>query len=181
MNQDGWKRLIADAGGFAGEGNCPIPAYSEYMPAPQIGLSLYSRRGTSFFAKDDPWGWPVTEYEEAFQLGPGLQSIANQIMIALVRLARGEPAHGIARANLIGNPYWPRELADRAGRARTRSFCGFSAAGAVPHARRQRARALDPFRRQRTGAIHERSGKGFMHSPGRNFPRRKRRCFFAGS
>ena len=171
--------MIADAGGFAGEGNCPIPAYSEYMPAPQIGLSLYSRRGTSFFAKDDPWGWPVTEYEEAFQLGPGLQSIANQIMIALVRLARGEPAHGIARANLIDNPYWPRELADRAGRLGHERFVVF-----LPLALSRTQDDKGRVRWTLFGGSEQGPSrafwKGFYAQPGEELPAEKAQVFFRG-
>jgi hypothetical protein len=73
------------------------------------------RRNSGFFNEGDPWGWPVTEYEEAFQLVPGLQSVAQQILGALVHLARGEPAHSISRHKLTENPYWPAELAQHAG------------------------------------------------------------------
>lgn len=115
MTIRGWKRLFVEADRFAGEGGYPIEAYSEFMPPPRLGCCPYTRRNTGFFAEEDPWGWPVTEYEEAFQLVPGLQSVAQQIMGTLMHLARGEPAHGISRNKLIDNPYWPEELAQRAG------------------------------------------------------------------
>lgn len=115
MPNRGWKRLFLQTERFTGEGKYPIAAYSEFMPPPRLGLSPYMRRNTGFFDEEDPWGWPVTEYEEAFQLVPGLQSVAQQILGALVRVARGEPAHGISRNNLIGNLYWPEELAQHAG------------------------------------------------------------------
>jgi hypothetical protein len=66
--------------------------------------------------EDDPWGWPVTEYEQAFELRPGLEKVAREVLGALSHLGCGRPAHGIARAKLEGNPYWPAELAASAGR-----------------------------------------------------------------
>ncbi len=111
MPVQGWKRLLADSRQFEGEGSYPIEAYSEFMPPPRLGLSPYTRRNTGFFSEDDAWGWPVTEYEEAFELHPGMDSIAGQIIGALVHLIRGETAHGISAAKLTGNPYWSEELA----------------------------------------------------------------------
>src|SRR5262249_2811337 len=35
---------------------------------------------------------------------------------ALVHLGEGRPAHGISKAKLANNPYWPRQLAQRAGK-----------------------------------------------------------------
>ena len=45
------------------------------------------------------------------ELRPGLEQVAAQLGPALVRLGRGEPAHGIARSMLENNPYWPAQLA----------------------------------------------------------------------
>jgi hypothetical protein len=45
------------------------------------------------------------------QLGPGLQLIMRQVLPALERLDREQPAQGINRAKLEGNAYWPKELA----------------------------------------------------------------------
>lgn len=72
-------------------------------------------RNTGLFSPKDPWGWPVTEYEEAYQLVPGLESIAQQITGELLALARDGHAIGISHKQLVDNPYWPRELASRAG------------------------------------------------------------------
>ncbi len=107
--------MFADARDFEGEGKYPIEAYSEFMPPSRIGLNPYTGENTGFFSDRDPWGWPVTEYEEAFELQPGMQLIAQQILGALVRLGRGEPAHGISANILNGNPYWPYELAHSPG------------------------------------------------------------------
>ena len=49
---------------------------------------------------------------------PGLEDIAAQIMEHLLKLGRGLPGHhlgGHKGRNLVDNPYWPEELAERAG------------------------------------------------------------------
>jgi hypothetical protein len=84
------------------------------MPPPRLGPSPYGAVGPSPFVEGEPWGWQITEHEEAFELRPGLEQVAVQVVVALVHLGRGKPAHGIARAKLLDNPYWPSRLADRA-------------------------------------------------------------------
>src|SRR5919201_1792688 len=86
------------------------------MPTPRLGRKPYGTYDPTPFAAADPWGWPVTEYEEVFQLRPGLDKIARHVLEALVHLGQGRPAHGIARAKLDGNPYWPPELAAKPAR-----------------------------------------------------------------
>jgi hypothetical protein len=76
----------------------------------------YGATVPSPFAKGDPWGWQVTEHEEAFELRPGLEQVAGQVVKAMVHLGRGEPAHGISKAKRLDNPYWPTLLAEQAGR-----------------------------------------------------------------
>lgn len=115
MSLQGWKRLFADAGKAKQYRDYRIAAYSEFMPAPRVGVKPYCTRDAHLFAQDDPWGWPVTEAEEFFEFRLGLETIAHQVASALVHLGRGEVAHGIARNKLTGNPFWPPELADRAG------------------------------------------------------------------
>lgn len=113
----GWKRLIADYPWFEGTGSYPIPAYSEFMPPPRLGLSQYGSVDT-VFSEDDPYGWHVSEVEQEFELNPGLDKIAGEILGQLLELGRGLPAHHIAghrRRNLEDNPYWPAEIAGRAG------------------------------------------------------------------
>jgi hypothetical protein len=115
MPIQGWKRLFTDESGFRGEGAYPVPAYSEFMPPPRIGMSPYGGKNSGFFSEEDLWGWPVTEYEEAFELIPGIESVGRQILGSLAQLGRGGVAHGIAKNMLIDNPCWPEELAARAG------------------------------------------------------------------
>ncbi|MCL4510873.1 MAG: M28 family peptidase [Bacteroidetes bacterium] len=113
----GWKRLIAGHPWFEGAGNYPLPAYSEFMPPPRLGRSPFGSMDT-LFTDEDPYGWHVSEIEQEYELNPGLENIARQIMGQLLELGRGMPAHHIAghqRRNLEDNPYWPAEIAARAG------------------------------------------------------------------
>ena len=109
-------RLKADARSFRGEERYPIPAYSEFMPAPRPFRKPYGEFVASAFSEKDPWGWPVSEYEEALELRPGLEHLAGEILNSLHKLGEGETSHGISRKKLECNPYWPDELAARAGK-----------------------------------------------------------------
>jgi hypothetical protein len=115
MAQQGWKRLLDGVAQFRAPGKFPIVAYSEFMPPPRVGRKPCGQLDTVLFHEDDPSGWHITEYEEIMELRPGLQHLAEQLVPALEHLGHGRPAHGIARAKLEGNPYWPEELAARAG------------------------------------------------------------------
>ena len=116
MPRDGWKRLLAGVASFSRPGRFPIQAYSEYMPPPRLGRKPYGKIDSQVFREDDPLGWQVSEYEEVMELRPGMERLAGQLIHAMQHLAAGRPAHGIARAKLEGNPYWPAELAQAAGR-----------------------------------------------------------------
>jgi hypothetical protein len=116
MPQKGWKRLLAAAPWFHNEGAFPIEAYSEFVPPPRLGPKPYGTTGINPTPEGDPLGWAVTEYEEAFELRPGLQTLAHRAVGALVHLGTGDPSHCLARCKLLDNPYWPEELADAAGK-----------------------------------------------------------------
>lgn len=105
MPATGWKRLLAGAPWFRGEGRYPIAAYSEFMPPPRLGRSPCGSLDRRLFSEEDPWGWHVTEYEELLELQPGMEAIAGQIIGALVHLAKGRPAEGISKNILQHNPY----------------------------------------------------------------------------
>lgn len=115
MSHQGWKRLLAGFPWFRGPGRFPVTAYSEFMPPPRFGRKPYGSAGGLRFDADDPLGWPVSEYEEAFELTPGLRHLATHLVRSLEHLGHGREAHQIARGKLQGNPYWPDELAARAG------------------------------------------------------------------
>jgi hypothetical protein len=117
MPAAGWKQLLAGAPWFRGADKYPIAAYSEFLPAPRLGRKPYDGyTDTVLFHPDDPWGWHVSEYEEALEIRPGLESVAKQVLGALIHLAHGQSAHGIARGKLHNNPCWAAELAAMQGR-----------------------------------------------------------------
>jgi len=115
MSQEGWQRLLDNVPRPSKPGSLPIPAYSEFMPPPRIAWKPYGGPKPTPFAADDAFGWQITEYEEAVELRPGLAQVARQVVDAMVHLGHGRPAQGITKAKLEGNPYWPPELAERAG------------------------------------------------------------------
>ncbi|HKB39646.1 MAG TPA: hypothetical protein VKD72_24625, partial [Gemmataceae bacterium] len=117
MPASGWKRLLAGVPWFRGQGSYPLAAYSEFMPPPRLGLKPYPRAEPELdlFVEGDPFGWHVTEYEEALELRPGLEQVARQVVTALAHLGHGQSAHGIAHGKLSDNPCWPPELAEKAG------------------------------------------------------------------
>lgn len=120
MRNQGWKQLLDGAAWLDRAGRYPIPAYSEFMPPPRLGCKPYGRVDAQLFADDDPWGWRITEYEQALELNPGLEHLARELLPVLRHLGRGEGAHGIAKNKLKDNPYWPEELAERGAPAHER-------------------------------------------------------------
>ncbi len=114
MSPRGWE-LLLETCTSEGERPFPIAAYSEFMPPVRLGCRPYNRRADGFFPEADPLGFPVTEFEEAFELQPGLEKIAQQVLGALHQAARGKPAERLSKNKLINNPYWPSELASRVG------------------------------------------------------------------
>jgi Peptidase family M28 len=106
----GWKQLLPPASWYRRPGAYPIAAYSEFMPPPRLGGRAYGGGDPLLFADDDPWGWQVTEYEEANELRPGLAHIAGELLRALQRLGRAEAGHGIGKRKLTDNPFWPAPL-----------------------------------------------------------------------
>jgi hypothetical protein len=108
----GWKQLLPPGPWYRRPGAYPIPAYSEFMPPPRLGRRAYGgSRDPVLFAADDPWGWRVTEYEETFELQPGLAHVAGHLLAALERLGHCRGGHGIGRLELRHNPFWPEPLA----------------------------------------------------------------------
>src|SRR5215470_14767684 len=111
MKARGWHVLLEGWPWFRGVGGYPISAYSEFMPPPRLGRTAYGNADALLLRDDDPWGWPVTEYEEALELAPGLARMAQPLLERMVHLAEGRPTHGIPREDLADNPYWPEALA----------------------------------------------------------------------
>src|SRR5438105_9741281 len=116
MPAKGWKQLLAAGPQYRGPGRFRIAAYSEYVPPPRLGPKPYGGTGINTMVEGDPHGWAVTEYEETFELQPGLETLAKRAVGALSHLCQGKAAHGIAKAKLDPNAYWPPALAESAGR-----------------------------------------------------------------
>jgi hypothetical protein len=115
----GWRVLMEGFPWFAGEGSFPLPAYSEFMPAPRLGRKPCGDRELLPFSDGDDYGWAVTEVEEEYELKPGLEHLAGEVVGALSRFGQGKPENRIAGhkgRNLVDNPYCPPELVAHAGR-----------------------------------------------------------------
>jgi hypothetical protein len=115
MTNVGWKQLLDGWPWFRGEGSYPIPCYSEFMPPPYLVRKPYGGFDPLPMDEKDPWGWPVTEYEEALPLRIGMTAIARHLLPKIVRLSTGEHGHGFPHYQLQDNPFWPEELAKHAG------------------------------------------------------------------
>jgi hypothetical protein len=116
MAADPWKRLLAGASAFRGAEKYFIEAYSEFVPPPRLGTKPFGTVALDPRIDGDPFGWAITEHEEAFELRPGLATLARRIVGALAHLGKGDPAHGVSRHKLDGNPYWPAALVNAAGK-----------------------------------------------------------------
>lgn len=115
----GWQALLEGFPWFRGEGNYPLPAYSERMAAPRLGRSPYGGMLEDCSAVSDPYGWTITEAEEELEIRPGLTHLAERLLSLLMKFGKGDPAPAIGghqNKNLMGNPCWPPKLADCAGR-----------------------------------------------------------------
>ncbi len=121
MEGTGWRQCCND-GSPRRRAPFPIAAYSEFLPPIRFGPLPYGRADYSTLKNDDPWGWYISETEEADELGPGLAKLAHHVIEAMLRLADGSSSQGISRAKLANNPYWPRLLAERSGSLKHERF-----------------------------------------------------------
>src|SRR5215831_21053037 len=120
--REGWRRLFTPESWPKSPARFSIPAYSEFMPAPYVARRPYGVTLPLFFDGDDPYGWPVSEYEDHIELRAGMLHIARHAVHAMKCLAESHPIAGISRTKLAQNPYWPPELAARAGSLRHERF-----------------------------------------------------------
>lgn len=114
---DVWEQIEAEAqDAFRGAGRFPLRAYSEFMPPPYVGIKPYApnrAQAATTFAVSSGDALDIDEYEQAHDLEPGLDRIANHLLSELGRLVRGQQ-RVLSHALLDGNPAWPAELADAA-------------------------------------------------------------------
>src|ERR1700722_15609667 len=104
----GWLDRLARGHPFQGRGRFPIRAYSEFLPAPFVGMKPYGEPEWSCrYASADRWS--VSEHEEHDELRPGFARIARHILLELGKLVRGEK-HSLSKTLLEGNPAWSSAL-----------------------------------------------------------------------
>lgn len=115
----GWVSLLNGFPWFEGSDKFHIPAYSEFMPSPKTGVSPYGDIDFSVFSKDDPFGWKISEIEEEIELKTGLEHTGKQILKQIHHFGMGMPSYhiwGHGHENIQNNPYWPDDLAKKAGK-----------------------------------------------------------------
>jgi hypothetical protein len=112
VTKRGWDKLLTDVPRYGGAACFRMMAYSEMIPPPLIGWRPYGANHPAPRSPENPFAWLVSEREQVFELGPGLQLIAREVLHALARLDREQPSRGISRGKLEGNCYWPKELAE---------------------------------------------------------------------
>jgi hypothetical protein len=172
MPVSGWKQLFAGFPWFHGEGKYPVAAYSEFMPPPRIGLKPYGTVAGLSFEESDPFGLPVTEYEEAWELRPGLEKLAGELIGALVKLGSGRRAHAISRHKLFDNACWPPELASGAGSLGHERYVVFLPL-ALSRTQDDKGRVRWTFFGGSEQGPARAFWKGFFTGPGKEVPREK--------
>jgi Peptidase family M28 len=116
MASEGWDQLLEEPNWARGPGKFPIAPYSEFMPGHWVGIKPYGTQPRRVRDDNDPYGWLVSEYEQAFELRPGMEVIAREILKEVTRLGEGRQAPQIGRNHLRDNPYWPEQLDSAAGK-----------------------------------------------------------------
>jgi len=117
-----WRALVEGGNRRRAVGDFPIAAYSEFMPAPRIGIKPYGTWTFGPLSEAKPSRWLVSAREEMHYLRPGLANIGAQVINDLVAVAQGRSSHHIGTMHLEGNPYWPGELATGVARLRHERF-----------------------------------------------------------
>ncbi len=113
----GWPFILESVTRLRGAGRFSLPAYSEFMPPPRLGVKPTGQIDPTVDMENDPLGWPVSEWEEELELKPGLSFVARQIIDDVRRLYQGQRPPNLAGPqdqNLRDNPAWPKHLAERA-------------------------------------------------------------------
>ncbi|MBI1746604.1 MAG: M28 family peptidase [Acidobacteria bacterium] len=116
VDKGGWPRLLSQGKAFHGDNRFPLPAYSEFMPGPFVGVKPYGGVDPFTVSLDDPFGWRISEYQEKQQLRPGLTQVAHHLLTELRKLANG--LHSFSKDLLTDNLYWPETLSAHAGSLR---------------------------------------------------------------
>ena len=86
MKLAGWKRLVEGAPWFGTAERHPSPPIRNLCRRRCEVRKPYRGYEVNEPHEKDPWGWPVSEWEEARQLRPGLEHVAEIIVHGLVEL-----------------------------------------------------------------------------------------------
>ncbi len=177
MTLTGWKRLLAEPTWCRGQGNFPLPAYSEFMPPPWLGLKPYGTPVPSPHQTHDNWGWHISEYEWGHRLHLGLRYVARRGLAELARLGRGEPLRHTSQGKLHDNPYWPKELAAHAGRLTHERYVLIWSL-ALSRTQNDKGRVLWTLFGSSEQGPARAFWKGFYTAPGEELPRPAVQAFF---
>lgn len=181
-NQDssGWEKLLEGFPWFNCEGCFPLPAYSEFKPSPMVGRKPLGEVYNVMFRNDDPYGWNLTEIEEEYELRPGMIHTGNQIMEHIINLGKGLPEHHISGhngANLKDNPYWPPDLASKAGTLAHERFVTFLPM-MLSRTQDDKGRVIWTFFRKRSVDPETAFWKNFYRDPDSEIPADESISFF---
>lgn len=103
----GWKQLLAEPWP-RGDGSFPMPAYSDFMPAPLVGWKPSGELDRELVIDGDDHGWRIPAREQVHELGPGLADLAAALAPKLDGLVDADPAHrGLSRDLVADNSYLP--------------------------------------------------------------------------
>ena len=128
QDKGAWSQIEREAAGaFRGQGRFPVPAYSELMPPPFVGIKPFTASDPAKAPANtivcNERGLAIDEYEQEHELRPGLAKLAGHLVDELGKLASGS-THEFTRTLLEGNLAWPEALAAAArdGRYPRRPF-----------------------------------------------------------
>ena len=145
MPKPGWKRLAAGTSWFPRRAIPDSRLFRVHAAAAAGPRNPTAQASPAGFDPADPWGWPVTEYEEALELQPGLLHWPEQLLGALQHWGAASRPTASPAASCGAIPIG--RSACIAGRARRTNATCCSAAGPLAHPGRQGPRALDALRR----------------------------------
>jgi hypothetical protein len=172
-----WKTLLANRTWCRSRGRFPLPAYSEFTPPPWLAAKPYGLPDTYVSPQSGDYGWLITEYEEAAELRPGLEYLARGLLRELARLGRGEATHHLTHDRLKDNPYWPPELAARAGLLPHERYV-ILAAVALSRTQDDKGRVRWTFFGSSAQGPAKAFWRGFFRGPGEEAPRAEATSFF---
>ncbi len=114
---------------FAGRADFPLPPIPSSCRRRGWPQSPTARKSRGRSARTIRSAGRFPSMKRPSSCGRGWSISPRELLHAMEHLGHGRPAHGIARAKLEGNPFWPPELAERAGRLAHERYVASGAAG----------------------------------------------------